>query len=31
VHFRPNLAVADAEPGRRYAHHQARDLAKRFA
>jgi FMN-dependent NADH-azoreductase len=31
VHFRPNLAVADAEPGRRYAHEQARDLAKRFA
>jgi FMN-dependent NADH-azoreductase len=31
VHFRPNLAVADAEPGRRYAHDQARDLAKRFA
>jgi FMN-dependent NADH-azoreductase len=30
VHFRPNLTVADAEPGRRYAHDQARDLAKRF-
>jgi len=31
VHFRPNLAVADAETPRRLAHAQARDLAKRFA
>jgi FMN-dependent NADH-azoreductase len=31
VEFRPNLATADAEPGRRLAHAQARDLAKRFA
>ncbi len=31
VHFRPNLAVADAETPRRRAHEQARDLAKRFA
>jgi FMN-dependent NADH-azoreductase len=31
IHFRPNLAVADAETPRRLAHAQARDLAKRFA
>jgi FMN-dependent NADH-azoreductase len=31
VHLRPNLATADAETARRYAHDQARDLAKRFA
>jgi FMN-dependent NADH-azoreductase len=31
VHFRPNLATADAASARRYAHEQARDLAKRFA
>jgi FMN-dependent NADH-azoreductase len=31
VHFRPNLATADAATARRYAHDQARDLAKRFA
>jgi FMN-dependent NADH-azoreductase len=31
VHFRPNLATADAATGRRLAHEQARDLAKRFA
>ena len=31
VHFRPNLATADADTARRYAHEQARDLAKRFA
>jgi FMN-dependent NADH-azoreductase len=31
VHFRPNLVTADAEPARRDAHEQARDLAKRFA
>jgi FMN-dependent NADH-azoreductase len=31
IHFRPNLAVADAETPRRQAHAQARDLAKRFA
>jgi FMN-dependent NADH-azoreductase len=31
IHFRPNLAVADAETPRRRAHEQARDLAKRFA
>jgi FMN-dependent NADH-azoreductase len=31
VHFRPNLATADAATARRYAHEQARDLAKRFA
>ncbi|MBU2664176.1 NAD(P)H-dependent oxidoreductase [Actinoplanes bogorensis] len=30
VHFRPNLATADAESGRRLAHAQARDLAKAF-
>ena len=30
VHFRPNLATADAESGRRAAHAQARDLAKLF-
>ena len=30
VHFRPNLATADAATARRYAHEQARDLAKRF-
>lgn len=31
VHFRPNLVTADADSARRYAHDQARDLAKRFA
>ena len=31
IQFRPNLATADAETGRRRAHDQARDLAKRFA
>jgi FMN-dependent NADH-azoreductase len=31
VHFRPNLATADAATARRHAHEQARDLAKRFA
>jgi len=31
VHFRPNLATADPDTARRYAHEQARDLAKRFA
>ena len=31
VHFRPNLATADAATARRLAHEQARDLAKRFA
>jgi FMN-dependent NADH-azoreductase len=31
IHFRPDLAVADAETPRRLAHAQARDLAKRFA
>jgi FMN-dependent NADH-azoreductase len=31
IHFRPNLATADAETPRRRAHEQARDLAKRFA
>jgi FMN-dependent NADH-azoreductase len=30
VHFRPNLATADADTARRYAHDHARDLAKRF-
>ncbi|MFI7602304.1 FMN-dependent NADH-azoreductase [Actinoplanes sp. NPDC049681] len=30
IHFRPNLATADAEEGRRLAHAQARDLAKVF-
>jgi FMN-dependent NADH-azoreductase len=30
IEFRPNLAVADADTPRRYAHEQARDLAKRF-
>ena len=30
VHFRPNLATTDADEGRRLAHAQARDLAKRF-
>ena len=30
VHFRPNLATADAEEGRRRAHAEARDLAKHF-
>ncbi|MBL7259716.1 FMN-dependent NADH-azoreductase [Paractinoplanes lichenicola] len=30
VHFRPNLATADADTGRRLAHAQARDLAKEF-
>jgi FMN-dependent NADH-azoreductase len=31
IHFRPNLAIADAAPGREAAHAQARELAKRFA
>jgi FMN-dependent NADH-azoreductase len=31
IHFRPNLATADAESGRRTAHAQARDAAKLFA
>lgn len=31
VHFRPNLATADADTARQVAHEQARDLAKRFA
>jgi FMN-dependent NADH-azoreductase len=30
IHFRPNLALADAEPGRRAAHAAARDAAKLF-
>ncbi|HEX5204481.1 FMN-dependent NADH-azoreductase [Paractinoplanes rhizophilus] len=30
VHFRPNLATAEADQGRRQAHADARDLAKRF-
>ena len=30
VHFRPDLATADADEGRRLAHTQARDLAKTF-
>ncbi|MEU4428793.1 NAD(P)H-dependent oxidoreductase [Actinoplanes sp. NPDC024001] len=30
VHFRPNLATADADSGRRLAHERARDVAKRF-
>lgn len=30
VFFRPNLVVADADPGRRAAHARARDLAKTF-
>ena len=30
IHFRPNLATADADEGRRQAHARARDLAKRF-
>ncbi|MFI5889972.1 FMN-dependent NADH-azoreductase [Actinoplanes sp. NPDC051513] len=30
VHFRPNLATADAAQGRRRAHAEARDLAKLF-
>ena len=30
IHFRPNLATADAETGRRLAHARARDEAKRF-
>ena len=31
IHFRPDLATADAETGRRLAHAQAREEAKRFA
>lgn len=31
IHFRPNLATADADTARALAHAQARDLAKRFA
>jgi len=30
ITFRPNLAIADADPGRRAAHARARDLAKTF-
>jgi len=30
IFFRPNLAIADAEPGRRAAHAAARDAAKLF-
>ena len=30
IHFRPNLATADAATARAFAHEQARDLAKRF-
>jgi len=30
VHFRPNLATADADTGRRQAHAEARDAAKLF-
>jgi FMN-dependent NADH-azoreductase len=30
IHFRPNLATADAETGRRAAHAEARDVAKLF-
>jgi len=30
IHFRPNLATADAGEGRRLAHARARDLAKTF-
>lgn len=30
IHFRPNLATADAETGRRLAHERARDVAKRL-
>ena len=30
IQFRPNIAVADASSGRRRAHDDARDLAKRF-
>lgn len=30
VEFRPNLAVADADAGRRAAHAEARELGKRF-
>ena len=30
IHFRPNLATADAETGRRLAHARAREEAKRF-
>ena len=30
ISFRPNLAIADAEPGRRAAHAAARDAAKLF-
>ncbi len=31
IHFRPNLATADAETGRRVAHEEASREAKRFA
>jgi FMN-dependent NADH-azoreductase len=31
IHFRPNLATADADTARRLAHEQARHEAKRFA
>jgi FMN-dependent NADH-azoreductase len=30
IHFRPNLATADAEAGRAAAHGRARDLGKAF-
>ncbi|WP_250031107.1 FMN-dependent NADH-azoreductase [Paractinoplanes maris] len=30
IHFRPNLATADADTGRRLAHAEARDVAKLF-
>jgi len=30
ISFRPNLAIEDAEPGRRAAHAAARDAAKLF-
>jgi FMN-dependent NADH-azoreductase len=30
VHFQPNLAIADPEPGRRLAHQQATELARTF-
>jgi FMN-dependent NADH-azoreductase len=30
IHFRPNVATADADTARRLAHDQARDLGKRF-
>ncbi|GID32806.1 FMN-dependent NADH-azoreductase [Paractinoplanes brasiliensis] len=30
IHFRPNLATADADAGRHQAHTQAREMAKKF-